>query len=382
MTNSVFWKDQPLETDTGVNEPIIKDELVLKNLRNEPYSLPVPLQWVDLDPYNDTDMNDLACLLNNHYMIDDDGEFSILYSKSLLKWYLTTPSQDDNKNNVVIGIKLKDKLVGSITGVNYNTSVYGICRDMIDVNLFCIHNKLRKKGLAQIMIQEITRRANQQNVFQATFSGSRDIPKYLNIVKFYHRPLNVEKLLSTGFLSAENCSTSYLKDLFRLDKQTELSLEIAKLSDAEQCCSLLNRYLKKHNLHYNLSYEQFKHMFFNEHILFYVVKHDDDIIDMISFLKMFNRVIKDDKKQDYVNIAQIFYYTCLNTKLETLINDACKLINLRNFDVVNVLDDGDCNNIVKSSKLKLTTGTGELKHYLFNWKTSPINKKNTAKHII
>ena len=49
------------------------------------------------------------------------------------------------------------------------------------------------------MMQEITRRVNLQNIWQAAYTAGVVLPKPVAECQYYHRSLNPKKLVSVGF---------------------------------------------------------------------------------------------------------------------------------------------------------------------------------------
>lgn len=48
---------------------------------------------------------------------------------------------------------------------------------MVEINFLCVHKKLRSKRVAPVLIKEITRRVNQENIFQAVYTAGVLLPK-------------------------------------------------------------------------------------------------------------------------------------------------------------------------------------------------------------
>ena len=48
---------------------------------------------------------------------------------------------------------------------------------MVEINFLCVHKKLRSKRVAPVLIREITRRVNQERIFQAVFTAGIVLPK-------------------------------------------------------------------------------------------------------------------------------------------------------------------------------------------------------------
>jgi hypothetical protein len=55
---------------------------------------------------------------------------------------------------------------------------------MVEINFLCVHKKLRAKRLAPVLIKEITRRVNLENVWQAAYTAGIVLPKPLATCRF------------------------------------------------------------------------------------------------------------------------------------------------------------------------------------------------------
>ena len=65
--------------------------------------------------------------------------------------------------------------------------------DSVEIN-FYVFTKLRNKRLAPVLIKEITRRVNKQNIWQALYTGGSILPTPLTTCRYQHRPINWSKL--------------------------------------------------------------------------------------------------------------------------------------------------------------------------------------------
>lgn len=117
---------------------------------------------------------------------------------------------------------------------------------MVEVNILCVHKKLRFKRVAPVLIKEITRRVHKQGIFQAIYSTSAVLPKpiarsryerafttvlitimyhsnlFLCIVgeRSWHRSLNPRKLIELNFSSLTNKMT--LQRAIKLNRLPEV----------------------------------------------------------------------------------------------------------------------------------------------------------------
>ena len=99
------------------------------------------------------------------------------------------------KSSWYCGIRVigSNKLVGFISGVPAVVSVKGQWVDhmtlscdmfllsprvktMAEINFLCVHKKLRSKRMAPVLIREITRRVNLENIFQALYTAGVKLP--------------------------------------------------------------------------------------------------------------------------------------------------------------------------------------------------------------
>lgn len=91
MASYKFWTTQPVP-QFGVEEPKQFEEGPLrlqevKDIPTEPISLALAqFHWVTMDLTNDAELEEVADLLDRHYVEDDEAMFRFKYSKTLLRW--------------------------------------------------------------------------------------------------------------------------------------------------------------------------------------------------------------------------------------------------------------------------------------------------------
>jgi glycylpeptide N-tetradecanoyltransferase len=71
----------------------------------------------------------------------------------------------------------KGKLVAFISAIPTVIRVYDQTVKMVEINFLCVHKQLRSKRVAPVLIREITRRVNQEGIFQAAFTAGVVLPK-------------------------------------------------------------------------------------------------------------------------------------------------------------------------------------------------------------
>ena len=124
---------------------------------------------------------------------------------------------------------------------------------MSEINFLCVHKKLRTKRLAPVLIKEITRRVNINNVWQALYTARVVIPSPITTATYYHRSLNPKKLIDVGFssLPVGTPMARYLK-MIKLPQEKSISIigEVRPMVDKDvpQVQKLLKDHLKDYSL--------------------------------------------------------------------------------------------------------------------------------------
>ena len=188
------------------------------DIRDKPYNLPDGFAWSDVNINNADEAKEVYDLLTQNYVEDEDNMFRFDYSVPFLQWAMTPPGYHKHWLFGVRGGK-KNKLFGFIAGIPVTTVVNGNPVKMAEINFLCVHKGLRTKRLAPVLIKEVTRRVNRENVWQAVYTAGVVIPKPIAKTTYWHRSLNPRKLLEIGFST--------------LPKQTPMAryLKILKLQD-------------------------------------------------------------------------------------------------------------------------------------------------------
>jgi len=114
-----------------------------------------------------------------------------------------------------------------------------------EVNFLCVHKKLRSKRLAPVLIKEVTRRVNLENVWQAVYTGGVVIPTPIGTCRYYHRNLNPQKLVDIGFSAQPRSMTmARMKKHYSVPSVPSIAgfREMTR-ADIPQVRELLTRYL-------------------------------------------------------------------------------------------------------------------------------------------
>jgi hypothetical protein len=197
-----FWDTQPVKKmdDHEIiiqNGPI--DELKTPaQVKQEPYQLPRGFVWADMDVSDPEQIDEIYKLLTENYVQDDDAMFRFDYSIPFLQWALTPPGYFREWH---VGVRQSNngRLRGFISGIPAEVKVYDDLVKMSEINFLCVHQKLRAKRLAPVLIKEVTRRVNLRDQWQAVYTAGVVLPKPVGQCCYWHRSINPKKLVEIGF---------------------------------------------------------------------------------------------------------------------------------------------------------------------------------------
>ncbi|KAE8735324.1 Glycylpeptide N-tetradecanoyltransferase 1 [Hibiscus syriacus] len=213
------------------------------------------------------------------------------------------------------------KLVAFITGVPARIRGRDEVVKMAEINFLCVHKKLRSKRLAPVMIKEVTRRVNLENIWQAAYTAGFVLPipittcQYCRTIELYKLP---DQPITPGFRKME-------------------------LHDVPSVTMLLRQYLSQFVVSPDFDENDVRHWFLPT----------EDVVD--SYL-------------DYSILKAAYSYNNVSTKtpLLQLKNDALVVAKKKEFDVFKALDVMHNESFLR--ELKFGPGDGELHYYLYNYR--------------
>jgi len=184
MSNSQYWKEMLISTNDESNfqDIISTDQPIYKEKIKVLYSLCHSAQYEEIISFIEK---------NNHTI---SGNVTLL-SQSLMQSFRQLNSKfllaTDCQNNKMVGfllaipltIKVKDKYI-----------VHGL------TSFLCIHQALRKLGLAMQVIRKMTNIGYEQNIYCGYFVAPKSIGNNSFLISNWYRPLKIDKLEAIGFL--------------------------------------------------------------------------------------------------------------------------------------------------------------------------------------
>lgn len=376
-----FWNKQPvvkLGEFVSRDGPI--DQVDLEKVKQDtPYKLQDDFMWCSIDLQDKSHREEVAEFMDRYYVEDDFGEFRLHYSADFLKWAIMNSNYDPE---LTVGIRVTktSKLTAIIIGVPKKFQINDKQQTCLEVNFLCIHPKLRFKGLAGILISELTRRGHLKGFEQAFFTSSRYLPTPITSARYHHRAINIKTLIDTGFTALQkNTKLEDVKNALKLpDKISDPKFRPLEEKDLDQCRDLLMEYLARYNVHPIFDSELFKHVFFdNKFVTTYVLEDDDGhLIDMISYYLLPSTVLKKNEKHNQIKEAYLFYYTSNVETPYRLVRDMLIVAKNKGVDVFNALEIMENSHILND--LKFEKGTGLLHFYLYNWRMKSLSGSQIA----
>lgn len=360
-----FWDTQPIQIEKNINYNGPINNNLEETFDKEPFKLPDNFTWHTFDLKNDVELDELYNFLMNYYAESDDETIRLGYSKDLLKWFLLQPNYIKDLH---IGIKYNNKLVATIFGIPTQVNVYDKSFITSDINFLCNHKSIRHKRLAPVLIKEITRRSTLYNIKQGYYTATLDLPNKLTMGTYYHRPINVKKLVEIEHMEKPVSMKKY--------KPTNLTINMRPIEnkDIVVCFNKFSEYNKKYKIYPILTLEQFKHKFLNNNVKTLIVENNNKITDFISYYYLSTQVL------NHINIkevkkAYLYHYFNYETSLKNLFDNSLIFLEKDNIDMVSCLDQMD-NKEIFDNQFHKTCGV--LYFYLFNWNCPVININDIA----
>jgi len=378
-----FWDTQPvpaIDAEFAQDSGPIDEVKAPKDVRDEPYALPDAFEWCTCNVDDDAEATEIYTLLTENYVEDDDSMFRFDYSVHFLRWAMKPPGFLRHWH---LGVRVKatakgpGKLVGFITGIPANIQVYDNTIKMAEINFLCVHKKLRSKRLAPVLIKEITRRVNKENVWQAVYTAGVVLPRPVSECRYYHRSLNPKKLIEVGFshLGARMTMARTIK-LYKVPERPQLAgMRKMEERDVPRVTDLVTGYLKKFPLHPEFKADEIAHwMLPREDVVFAFVRENaqGEVSDVCSFYSLPSSILGHEK-HTLLKAAYSYWNVATTVPLHELMYDALIFARSYDFDVFNALNVMENDDFLK--ELKFGIGDGFLQYYLYNWKCPKIDPK-------
>jgi len=346
-----FWNKQPVPQDKVVFE---KDGEIdsSRELRYEKNPLPEGYEW------SSCTVEELCEFLKENYIRDDFFEFH--YSKELVKWAIQPPGYRDEWN-LAIRKKNDKKLVSFMSGIPLRVRANEKTLNMLQINFLCVSEQLRDSKFTPILIGELKRRMNLQDIWQAVYTVVKRLPTPIAKVKYWHRLINVKKLNRVGFSNARE-QTYRILGTSQFREMTE--------HDIPRVTQMLRDHLKKFKLSLDIDESYVKHWILPRKDTVYTYLNDEK--DQFATFYSLDYVHK--PSGETIKQAYTFY------NVGNCLKDAIIMARNRGFDVYNCVNVGVDDEELREHKFM--EGTGHNHYYLWNWKMSEEIQPNNIGFVI
>ena len=247
----ILWRGQEIG-EVGPIKPLPE------HVRQEPYSLPQGFHWVTLNSSNAEEVVKFTNKCRNPELIfSDDVKYIFMHPNTINEWHF--------------GIRASN---GKLVAVTLGNSV---CINIGEVSITCIYPiitycpKYRNKRLWYMLVKELMRRANLNNINHLLFSFYS-----ANILK----PINTTHIWSYSF---NDPTSSQLPSSPRTPGWRRMTSE-----DVPSALALINKWSSQFEIKRVFNFEEFTHTFLYStvanSVLTYVMENDtNNITDLVSY---------------------------------------------------------------------------------------------------
>lgn len=297
------------------------------------------------------DISKITSFLEEFYVEDITSSYRLSYSEDFFRFLFQFPR---HKPEYSVCLLHGGKMIGYVMAREHtlvlDTSALGI----VSVNFLCLDKQYRSQGLAPLMIQEITRIANLNGIFQAVFTAEKDYGFSMAKASYYHCPLNIKNLLDSDLI--DYCHTAPEVPIPR--GSTRLATE----TDMSQMHRIYQNGCKKFLMHEELDYGSFCYNFANRENVICTVYNEDEQ-EFASFFIINTKCVQ---KSLMIKRAYLYYWS----GSPDIVSDAVSIASSMSVDMFDLLDIADNNGLI--DRLSLSEGTGMLRYHLYNIRENTI----------
>ena len=164
----------------------------------EPRELKGGLRWSELALDTEEGLEEFKAFLDAHYVRGDN--YGLQYTKQVLKG-ANMPPGFHTEWHVAVRTK-KGALMATITAVpaDFIQPKNNRVTSRAIINFLCVHDKLRVKRLAPVLIQEVARRIADKQVWEAIYTAVAHLPRPIASPHYQHMIVDVSYLTRVGFI--------------------------------------------------------------------------------------------------------------------------------------------------------------------------------------
>lgn len=367
---SSFWVNEPVPQNKVEKVGQIKQ----LTATDHPIDLPKNFEWLEIT--SDDAIQTVHQFLVNNYVQSDT--YRLQYSEAFLRWYFDFP---DGFPDCKVGLVSNDggEMLGFISANPAPLSIGSTKITTMEVNFLCVHRDNREAGLAPLLIKEITRRVVHNGCQLAMFTGKRPSYDPLCVTHYYHRMLNIPKLVALEYCSRDHLNDIGLReDMFKVIHHSNNPLKMMGFEHLSVVHKLLNKKLNDFHFAPIISKAEVEHFLRCPDAMMFVAEDGSGkVVDFISGIKvpMYNIKLK-----KFVETISLYYYTDHSYPSVLMFQWFVEKMD-GNTDVINLTDVMGNEAIIRSSPC-IMPGSGKMGYYLYNWADHPFSPQENAKLVL
>jgi hypothetical protein len=370
---SSFWKHKPLIVQSNISFGTMMDKnKLISQIQNDIDSSKIDLDYGIIEMTEEC-IESILVFINTNY-ITRGSTITLNYSKDLYKYFC------GGGDTICIAFypKQKRNMVGFIVGKLIQVDVKGVVIDTLEVNFLCLLPQLRSMHVSSYMISILSKVCLMKfNVVSAVYTVGKKlaIPSFCT-KHYYHRPLNITKMIDTGLIS-KSYDTKVARKVygtFNYKKGESRRLEYYNNSTSipdrllSEITEKLMSYTKNTFAIFDIKSQMNIRGFFNNQAFYTFIFKDETgcITDMVTIYKLDTVDVRCGK-----SCRNGYVYCYFFDKNETLhkfdimerISEYCKHNDL--FDMITIID---CFGLgtKEYSTYKFLKGSGSLHYYFYN----------------
>lgn len=346
--NYNYWKNKPvmrLNNKVYTSAQIEPTDRMNKYCPNEHIELPAGLTWDKIDINDQEKMNHLSTFLTNNYDRGDDVSYTISYTPDMIRWEM-------NHSGYFMTILNRDKnIVGTIGITIKNVQINSDKIHMMEPIYLCCDRKLRKKGMACVLLDEGIRQSILLKIDKGIYCDNRLVPSPIATIRQYARPINYKKLRENDFVEIYGVDDDVVHDKIRISIAPNKKYIIAEKNEKniKKVYDLYCRYMKTFNIHLIMTTEDIANYFFDERFVRTVLVTNDknDVVDFATY--NFYDIINTKKTDNnIIRAANILMYTSNEVRVDLIFINILKQISADKINIVYINDMMHSNEIILS----------------------------------
>jgi glycylpeptide N-tetradecanoyltransferase len=388
-TSKVFGSiDGKLFQNTTVNENFevldnqigpIDTNCNVENVSKIPLKLPNGFFWEDIDTSDEHNVERIYQFYKHHQME------SWSRPKEYIKFKLNHPGRSKSFNCAVVKGGIGGELVGFICATPIKLSVFNKEIQMVDINMLTVHKSHQHHKLSPVLMKEIGRRVNLQNIWYGVYSLQNELPLYFTELTHYTRFLNVSNIIKTNaFDVPKNLKPHQLKSLFSLPKQVTIdNLRLLEEKDLPKLINLFTEHFKKFSIYPIFSLEELSYIFLPKDgaMFSYVVENVemDTITDFFSFVHA-NQYQHSPEHEISKNVCG-FYFIQNTVSFKDLVKNAMILAKNLNFDTFSYAANSEVEGTLKDMLFNAFS-SNHIYYYFYNYVCPKLDSKTVGINLL